>query len=193
MLRFSCGRTDSLLPGGQRRHLWWTYVLDSKPLTELADHALHHVLGFDDHLQVGEPRTYPKRVKLITGRSPGDYRRSFFALTIRLVELGLVGQPRPTRARSWRPLSSRTCQTGQSIHIFQVLTLSLQIHVQHVTIILLYLSDFVTFWMTLWSCYLFAEQHTISLLMTVKSSYSAINASLAMTIVYLLLGSATLR
>ncbi len=55
------------------------------------------------------------------------------------------------------------------------------------------ISDFVTFWLTLWACYLFAEQQTIALLMTIKSSYTAISASVAATTIYLVLGSATVR
>ena len=54
-------------------------------------------------------------------------------------------------------------------------------------------TDFVTFWLTLWACYMFAEQQTIALLMTIKSSYTAMTASIAATSVYLVLGSATVR
>ncbi len=56
-----------------------------------------------------------------------------------------------------------------------------------------YFPDLVTVWLTLWACYSFAEQHTLSILLFVKSSYSAISASVAIAIVYLLLGSATLK
>ncbi len=55
------------------------------------------------------------------------------------------------------------------------------------------LEDFVVFWLTLWACYLFAEQQTIALLLAIKSSYTAMSASIAATSVYLVLGSATVR
>ena len=56
-----------------------------------------------------------------------------------------------------------------------------------------YYPDLVAFWLTLWACYLFAEQQTISLLMVVKSSFTAILSSFSFTILYLVLGSATVR
>ncbi len=56
-----------------------------------------------------------------------------------------------------------------------------------------YYPDFVTYWLTLWACYLMAEQQTLALMMVVKSSYTAIMASTSMTILYLVLGSGTVR
>jgi len=56
-----------------------------------------------------------------------------------------------------------------------------------------YYPDLFVYWLTLWACYLLAEQQTISLLMVVKSSFTAIKVSVYLTIVYLVLGSATVR
>jgi len=56
-----------------------------------------------------------------------------------------------------------------------------------------YYPDFIAYWLALWACYLFAEQQTVSLLMVVKSSYTAALASVYLTIVYIVLGSATVR
>lgn len=56
-----------------------------------------------------------------------------------------------------------------------------------------YYPDFVVFWLTLWACYLLAEQQTSTLLIVVKSSYTAALASIYITIVYLILGSGTVR
>lgn len=56
-----------------------------------------------------------------------------------------------------------------------------------------YYPDLVTFWLVLWACYQFATQQTVALLMVVKSSYTAIAASVSLTIPYLVLGSGTLR
>jgi hypothetical protein len=47
--------------------------------------------------------------------------------------------------------------------------------------------------LTLWAAYLFAEQQTVTLLMVIKSSYTAAVASIYVTIIYLVLGSATVR
>jgi len=56
-----------------------------------------------------------------------------------------------------------------------------------------YYPDLFFYWLTFWACYLLAEQQTISLLMVVKSSYSAALASVYVTVLYLVLGSATVR
>jgi hypothetical protein len=49
------------------------------------------------------------------------------------------------------------------------------------------------FRLTLWAAYLFAEQQTVTLLMVIKSSYTAAITSIYITIIYLVLGSATVR
>ena len=56
-----------------------------------------------------------------------------------------------------------------------------------------YYPDFVVYWLALWACYFLAEQQTTSLLIIVKSSYTAALASIYITIVYLVLGSGTVR
>jgi len=56
-----------------------------------------------------------------------------------------------------------------------------------------YYPDLFFYWLTFWACYLLAEQQTISLLMVIKSSYTAALASVYATVVYLVLGSATVR
>ena len=56
-----------------------------------------------------------------------------------------------------------------------------------------YYPDFVIYWLAIWSCYILAEQQTSSLLIVVKSSYTAALASIYITIVYLVLGSGTVR
>lgn len=56
-----------------------------------------------------------------------------------------------------------------------------------------YFPDFVTFWMALWACYLLAEQQTLALMMVVKSSFTAMLASISCSLVYLVLGSATVK
>ena len=56
-----------------------------------------------------------------------------------------------------------------------------------------YFPDFVAYWLVLWACFLFAEQQTISLMMVIKSSYTAVTTSVACTILYLVLGSGTVR
>jgi hypothetical protein len=56
-----------------------------------------------------------------------------------------------------------------------------------------YYPDFFIYWLTLWACYLLAEQQTSSLLIVVKSSFTAAMASIYFTIIYLVLGSATVR
>jgi hypothetical protein len=56
-----------------------------------------------------------------------------------------------------------------------------------------YFPDLVAFWIALWACHAFAEQHTIAALMVIKSSFTAITASVALAVLYLVLGSATMR
>jgi len=56
-----------------------------------------------------------------------------------------------------------------------------------------YYPDFLLYWLALWACYLFAEQQTISIMLVVKSSYTAATASIYLTILYLCLGSGTVR
>merc|ERR1711953_775281 len=56
-----------------------------------------------------------------------------------------------------------------------------------------YYPDFVVYWLTLWACYFLAEQQTTSILIVVKSSYTAALSSIYITIVYLVLGSGTVR
>ena len=53
--------------------------------------------------------------------------------------------------------------------------------------------DLFLYWLTFWACYLLAEQQTISLLMVIKSSFTAALVSIYVTILYLVLGSATVR
>uniref|UniRef100_A0A0K2T2T6 ATP-binding cassette sub-family G member 5 n=2 Tax=Lepeophtheirus salmonis TaxID=72036 RepID=A0A0K2T2T6_LEPSM len=56
-----------------------------------------------------------------------------------------------------------------------------------------YYPDLITHWLALWACYLLAEQQTVSILMVVKSSYTATLVSVFLTVLYLVLGSATVR
>ena len=56
-----------------------------------------------------------------------------------------------------------------------------------------YYPDFIVYWMTIWACHFLAEQQTSSLLIVVKSSYTAALASIYVTIIYLVLGSGTVR
>merc|ERR1712110_552323 len=56
-----------------------------------------------------------------------------------------------------------------------------------------YVPDFLIYWFTIWACHLLAEQQTSSILIVVKSSYTAAMSSIYITIVYLVLGSATVR
>lgn len=53
--------------------------------------------------------------------------------------------------------------------------------------------DLFLYWLTFWACYLMAEQQTISLLMVIRSSYTACLVSIYITILYLTFGSATVR
>ena len=56
-----------------------------------------------------------------------------------------------------------------------------------------YYPDFLVYWLALWGAYLLAEQQTVSFLLVVKSSYTAACASLYLALLYLVLGSATVR
>ena len=56
-----------------------------------------------------------------------------------------------------------------------------------------YYPDFVFYWLALWAGYMFAQQQTVSLLLVVKSSYTAAMASLYLATLYLVLGSGTVR
>jgi len=56
-----------------------------------------------------------------------------------------------------------------------------------------YYPDFLLYWLALWGSYLFAEQQTISFMLVVKSSYTAATASIYLAILYLILGSGTVR
>lgn len=53
--------------------------------------------------------------------------------------------------------------------------------------------DFLVYWLALWGAYLLAEQQTVSFLLVVKSSYTAACASLYLALLYLVLGSGTVR
>jgi len=56
-----------------------------------------------------------------------------------------------------------------------------------------YYPDFLLYWLALWGAYLLAEQQTMSFLLVVKCSYTAACASLYLALLYLVLGSATVR
>ena len=56
-----------------------------------------------------------------------------------------------------------------------------------------YYPDFLLYWLAIWGAYLLAEQQTVSFLLVVKSSYTAASASLSLLLLYLVLGSATVR
>jgi len=56
-----------------------------------------------------------------------------------------------------------------------------------------YYPDFLFYWLTLWACFIFAEQVTISIMLVVKSSYTSITITVYMFIVFLILGSGTVR
>ena len=56
-----------------------------------------------------------------------------------------------------------------------------------------YVPDFLIYWFTIWACHLLAEQQTSSFLIVVKSSYTAALSSIYITIIYLVLGSGTVR
>ena len=53
--------------------------------------------------------------------------------------------------------------------------------------------DFLLYWLAIWACSLLAQQQTVSVLLIVKSSYSAGLVSVFLSIVYLTLGSCTVR
>jgi hypothetical protein len=53
--------------------------------------------------------------------------------------------------------------------------------------------DFLLYWLTLWACCLLSQQQTLSLMLVVVSSYTAATASLFLSIIYLVLGSCTVR
>lgn len=53
--------------------------------------------------------------------------------------------------------------------------------------------EFLYFGLILWGCYIFAEQQTISILMTVQCSLRAAICSIYITIVYITLSSGILR
>ena len=53
--------------------------------------------------------------------------------------------------------------------------------------------DFLLYWLALWGCYLLAQQQTVSIMLVVKSSYTASIVSVALTSIYLSLGSCTVR
>ena len=56
-----------------------------------------------------------------------------------------------------------------------------------------YFPDFLFYWLALWACYIFAEQVTITIMLVIKSSYTAASISIYMFIVFLILGSGTVR
>jgi len=56
-----------------------------------------------------------------------------------------------------------------------------------------YFPDFLLYWLTLWSCFMFAEQQTIAFMVVIKSTYTAALCSIYLTIIYLILGSGTVR
>jgi len=53
--------------------------------------------------------------------------------------------------------------------------------------------DFLLYWLAIWACSLLSQQQTVSVLLIVKSSYSAGLVSVFLSIVYLTLGSCTVR
>jgi len=53
--------------------------------------------------------------------------------------------------------------------------------------------DFLLYWLALWGCYLLAQQQTVSIMLVVKNSYTASIISIALTSIYLSLGSCTVR
>ena len=56
-----------------------------------------------------------------------------------------------------------------------------------------YYPDFLFYWLALWACYLYAEQVTMSIMLVIKSSYTAASLTISMFIVFLILGSGTVR
>jgi len=53
--------------------------------------------------------------------------------------------------------------------------------------------DFLLYWLAIWASYLLAQQQTLSIMLVVRSSYSAALLSSFVSIVYLCLGSCTVR
>ena len=56
-----------------------------------------------------------------------------------------------------------------------------------------YYPDFLFYWLALWACYLYAEQVTMAIMLVIKSSYTAASLTISMFIVFLILGSGTVR
>ena len=56
-----------------------------------------------------------------------------------------------------------------------------------------YYPDFVFYWLALWACYLYAEQVTLMNMLIIKSSYTAASVSIYIFIIFLVLGSGTVR
>ena len=56
-----------------------------------------------------------------------------------------------------------------------------------------YYPDFVFYWLALWGCYLYAEQVTLMIMLVIKSSYTAASVSIYIFIIFLVLGSGTVR
>ena len=56
-----------------------------------------------------------------------------------------------------------------------------------------YYPDFVFYWLALWGCYLYAEQVTLMNMLVIKSSYTAASVSIYIFIIFLVLGSGTVR
>jgi len=53
--------------------------------------------------------------------------------------------------------------------------------------------DFLLYWLAIWGCYLLSQQQTVSLMLVVKSGYTAAISSVLISVVYLCLGSCTVR
>jgi len=56
-----------------------------------------------------------------------------------------------------------------------------------------YYPDFLFYWLSLWACYIYAEQVTMSIMLVIKSSYTSATISVYMFIIFLILGSGTVR
>jgi len=56
-----------------------------------------------------------------------------------------------------------------------------------------YYPDFVFYWLALWASYLYAEQVTLMNMLVIKSSYTAASVSIYIFIIFLVLGSGTVR
>ena len=48
--------------------------------------------------------------------------------------------------------------------------------------------DFLLYWLAIWASYLLSQQQTVSLMLVVRSKYSAVLASVSLSILYLCLG-----